>query len=130
MEKLDPTVKRETVYILICTTLCSALMQAVFLIIGEWDYTVLLGNVLGLITAVVNFLLMGITVQRAVNEESKQAARRIRASQSYRLIFQGVVLVLAAVLDAINLWAAALPLLFPRVGVQLRPLFDKKRGKG
>ena len=130
MSKVDPTVRRETAYIAVVTLLLSMLMQIVFVIIGQWDFTVLLGNLLGGVTAVGNFFLMGLTVQRALADDQKQAARRVHASQSYRLILQGVVLVLAAVLNCFNLWAAALPLLFPRIGVQFRPLFLKQKDGG
>ena len=130
MSRVDPAVKRETTYIAAVTLLLSALMQIVFAVIGQWNLAVLFGNLLGGVTAVGNFFLMGLTVQKAVAEEEKKAARRVRASQSYRLILQGVALVLAAVLDCFNLWAAALPLLFPRVGVQLRPLFNKQTDGG
>jgi len=44
MVYLDPTVKRETGYSLIVSLLCSILMQAVFLVVGKWDYTVLAGS--------------------------------------------------------------------------------------
>lgn len=131
MNGVDPIVKRETAYITIVTVAFSALMQVVFFLMGKWDLTVLFGNLLGVVAAVGNFFLMGLTVQKALLEEQKKAARRVRASQSYRLILQGAVLVLAAVLPTcFNLWSTALPLLFPRVGVQLRPLFSKKMDGG
>ena len=47
VKKVDAVVMKETRYIAIAVLLCSMLMQAVFLIIGKWDYTVLLGNLLG-----------------------------------------------------------------------------------
>ena len=37
MKALDPTVKRETRYILLVSLLCSMLLQAVFLVLGKWD---------------------------------------------------------------------------------------------
>ena len=73
MKKIDPTVVKETVYITAFTIIFSMLMQAVFLIVQKWDYTVLLGNLLGIIAVVLNFLLMGITVQNAVLKEEKDA---------------------------------------------------------
>lgn len=54
MKKVDKTVLRETGYIALFVILLSVLMQAVFLIIGKWDYTVLLGNLLSA-AAVGNF---------------------------------------------------------------------------
>ncbi len=125
---IDKTVAKETRYIAAWVVVFSVLMQGVFLLIGEWDYTVLLGNLLGAATAVGNFLLMGLTVQKAVAEEQKDAARRIRMSQSYRLMMQGAVLIAAALIPIFSLWAAAVPLLFPRFAIMVRPWFDKHKG--
>ena len=71
MKKIDPTVLKETKYIALWVLIFSALMQAVFLVLRAWDYTVLLGNLLGGGVAVLNFLLMGITVQNALQKEEK-----------------------------------------------------------
>ena len=56
--KIDPTVRKETLYIGVAVLILSALMEAVFLIIGKWDYTVLLCNLLSGCAAVLNFFLM------------------------------------------------------------------------
>ena len=125
---IDKTVAKETRYIAAWVLIFSALLQVVFAVIGKWDYTVLLGNLLGGGVAVGNFLLMGLTVQKAVTEEQSPAARRIRMSQSYRLLLQGVALIIAAVVPWFSLWAAAVPLLFPRFAVMMRPWFNKKDG--
>ena len=47
MKRIDQTVLTETGYIAVWEVIFSVLMQAVFLIAGIWDYTVLLGNLLG-----------------------------------------------------------------------------------
>ena len=103
----------------------SLLTQGVCLIAGWWSLPVLLGNLLGAVTAVGNFFAMGLTVQKALGQEKKQAVNTIRLSQSGRLILQGIVLVLAAVLDCFNLYTAAIALLLPRAGILFRPLFGK-----
>ena len=61
--KIDKTVIKETKYIASFVIIFSVLMQAVFLIIGKWDYTVLIGNLWGIIIAVGNFFVMGLFVQ-------------------------------------------------------------------
>ena len=43
MSGLDPAVKKETLYAAAWVLLLSLLMQAVFLIAGKWDLSVLLG---------------------------------------------------------------------------------------
>ena len=60
--KVDKTVAKETEYIAFFSVVLSVLMQAVFLIIGKWNYTVLLGNIWGIIIAVGNFFVMGLFV--------------------------------------------------------------------
>ena len=55
----------ETGYIAVWVVIFSTLMQAVFLIARGWNVTVLFGNLLGAAAAVLNFFLMGLTVQSA-----------------------------------------------------------------
>jgi hypothetical protein len=55
LSKIDPTVRRETVYIGVWVLVFSVLMEAVFLVLNAWDITVLLGNLLGAFAAVLNF---------------------------------------------------------------------------
>ena len=82
-----------------------------------------LGSILGSVTAVGNFLLMGLTVQKALEKDKKDAARTVQLSQSGRLMLQGAMLVLAACLPRVfNLWAAMVPLLVPTLTVRLRHL--------
>ena len=85
MKKIDAVVIKETKYIGLWTLVLSLLMQAVFLVIGRWDYTVLLGNLLSGAAAILNFLLMGITVQRALGKEEAEAKTFIKMSQLYVL---------------------------------------------
>ena len=127
MKKIDATVLKETVYIAAWVLIFSALMQSVFLVIGKWDYTVLLGNLLSGCAVVLNFFLMAQTVCKAVEREAGDAKNLMKLSQTYRFLFLVAVVVLGATLSCFNLWATAIPLLFPRIAIAFRPLFDKKR---
>ncbi len=126
MTKLDPTVKKETVYIAIFSLLCSMLMQAVFLVIGKWDYTVLLGNLLGLIASVGNFLLLGITVQNALGKEEKDARDFMKVSQRLRTLMLFAVAIVGYLLAVFNTVALVIPYLFPRLAIAFRPLLNKQ----
>ena len=79
------------------------------------------------ITAVGNFLLMCLMVQKAVTQTEKQAKNTVKLSQSLRLMMQGLMLVLAAVIPVLNIWAAAIPLLIPRIAISVRELRNAKR---
>lgn len=61
--KIDPAVREETARVAAGTLILTVLMIAVFLILGKFDHTVLLGALLGCATAIGNFFLMALTVQ-------------------------------------------------------------------
>ena len=124
--KVDKTVKRETLYIAAVTVIRSALLQALFLVAGWWNYTVLTGNLLGGSVAVLNFFLMGLTVQKAVTKDEKDAAAFMKGSQALRNVMLVVAAVLGAALPVFHLWGTLIPLFFPTLAVRLRPLFGKE----
>ena len=127
MKKIDPTVVRETYYIFTFTIILSVFMEAVFLIIGKWDLTVLFGNILGAAAAVGNFLLLGLTVQSAVLKEEKEARNLIKLSQTLRFFLLIAVAVVGYLVPIFNPIAVVIPLLFPRVAIALRPLVMKNK---
>ena len=123
MAHIDPAVKKETGYVALWVAVAILPVQAVFLLLGWWSLPVLWGSLLGSVTAIGNTLMVGLMVQKAVTQTQKQAKNTVRLSQGGRLLMQGAVLVLAAVLPGVfNLWAAALPLLVPRIAVSYRQL--------
>ncbi len=124
--KIDRTVKRETCYIGLWVLVFSLIMEGVFLLIGAWDPTVLWGNLFGGAVSVGNFLALGITVQKAVGKDEKRAREIMSLSQKIRLLVLFVAALLGALLPCFNIFAALLPLLFPRIAILIRPLFGKK----
>ena len=128
MKKADPVVRKETLRIALWVGVLILPVQAVFLLCRWWDYTVLLGSLLGSATAVFNFYLMGRMIQRALTQTEKQAKNSIRLSQGGRLLMQGALLMLAALLPRVfNIWAAAIPLLLPRLIVSVYAKREAKR---
>ncbi|MBQ4067127.1 MAG: ATP synthase subunit I [Clostridia bacterium] len=128
MKKIDPTVKKETLYILVFTVILSALMQSVFLIIGKWEAELLYGNLVGIAAAVGNFFLMGLSVQRALEKDEKDAKGYMRFSQSLRFLGLFSVAVVAYLVPFLNPVTLVLTYLFPRVAIAFRPLFNKRSG--
>ena len=126
MVKTDSAVYRETKYIAVFCAVLSVLMQAVFVAIKRWDYTVLLGNLLSLFAAVANFYLMGVSLEKALSSEKREAEKIMRASQSFRNIGIFIAVAIGVVLPYFNTVATILPVFFPRVAVAFRPLFKEK----
>ena len=128
---MDPAVKKETGYITVWVLLLSLLMEAVFLLIRQWDLSVLFGDLGGAVLAVGNFFLLAYTVSRAVDKgKPEEAATRVKATATLRLLGVGALCALLIGVFKTNVFATLIPLLFPRVGIAFRPMLDRKRGTG
>ena len=125
---ISPVIKKETGYVAIWVAAAILPVQAVFLLCGWWNWAVLWGSLLGSATAIGNTLMVGLMVQKAVAQAEKQAKNTVRFSQGGRLLMQGAVLVLAAVIPTVfNIWSAAIPLLVPNIAVRVRGLYEAKK---
>lgn len=125
--RIEPAVKKETKYILGMSLLFSVLMELIFWAVGHMDHTVPLGNLLGVVIAVLNFFLMGLTVQNSIGLDEKAASEKLKLSQRLRML---MVIALAAVgvgLPCFNSLAVVIPLFFPRIAIALWPLFNKEQ---
>ncbi|MBR2943901.1 MAG: ATP synthase subunit I [Clostridia bacterium] len=145
MKKIDSVVLKETAFIAIISFIMSAFMQAIFLIVSywlpeAWDWRVLVGNLIGLASCVLNFFLMALTVQRALDKEPKDAKNYMRLSQMLRTLMLFVIALGAYLIDLFAfdnsvsfILAVVIPYIFPRIAVMLRPLASKikqRRNKG
>lgn len=126
MRKIDPTVLKETKYIALVTLLLGVLQQAVFLIIGKWSLSVLIGGVYGWEAALGNFFLMALSVQKAVSQEEKDAKNTMKLSQNMRLLGLFVLALIAYLLPFVSTISAILPYLYPRIAIALIPIFRKQ----
>ena len=150
--KVQPAVQAETKKMALGVGVLTILMIAVFLIIRQFDYTVLLGAGLGFAAAVGNFFLMALTVQKVtgsmpvlpkkeeeneeteeeekeqpLSDEAKQAGKQMQLSFLLRMLMLGGVAALAVTAPIFHPWAALLPMLFPRIVIALRSLFENKQ---
>ena len=129
--KLQPASQREVKRIACGTAACGvalvAVMFALSLIgVGVFDYTVFTGAVGGCIVAVLNFSLMCMTIQRAVNISEQKAMKSfIQGSYNGRLLLQAGWIVAAYLMPWANIFSAAIPLLFPNLMI----FYLQARGK-
>ncbi len=127
MKKIDKTVLKETGFVLVFVVILSVLMESVYLIIGKWNYTILLGNILGAFAAAGNFLLLGLTVQSALGKEEKEAKNRMKLSQMMRMLMLFIVALIGYLVPVFDIVAVVIPFVFPRIAVALRYFFIKKK---
>ena len=137
--KLQPAVKQETRKIALGVAALSAVMLVVFLAIGRFDLSVLLGALLGAAAATGNFFLMAISVQQVAEERAaspaeedsaqadKAVRRKMQLSYTWRMLLLGGVAVLALLLPCFQPVATVLPFLFPRAVIALEGLMMKKK---
>ncbi len=126
MNSVDKTVLKETKYISFVVIILSVLMNIVFVIYNKWDYKVLLGNVVSAIVGILNFLVMGITVQKALAKDAQDAKKIIKISQSARNLAMFVIIGAGVLLPWFNTISIIVPLFFPRLAIMLRPLWKGK----
>ena len=149
--QIQPAVKQETAKIAVGVGVLSALMAAVYLIIGRFTYRVLLGTLLGAAFAVGNFFLMALSVQRAaarmngvqlplreeeedgcepaaqeLSPQAKQARQRMQLSYTGRMLMLAGMAALAYLLPCFELIPSLIPLLFPRIVIFIQGIMMKK----
>lgn len=116
--KIQKAIWQETRNIAAGVIALSAVMQAVFFLIGKWDMTVLWGNLLGAGYAILNFFLLGLTVQKvAADADEKRGKSLMQFSYSTRMFFTMVVVFLGISVPLFHWIAVFVPQLFPRITI-------------
>lgn len=96
-----------------------------------FDYRVILSGVIGGGVAVLNFFLMGITVQKVTETSDEQlAVRKMRTSYTWRMLFQGLWAALACLLPCFQFAAGLIPLLIPGASIKIRGITNRSKGGG
>jgi len=141
--KPQKTVVRETVRIAIGVFAMVAVMLAVYGIIGKFSQGVLWGGLYTGALAVLNFFIMGLTVQSVAetaaekertDEEMENLKKRMKAkmqlSYSYRMIFVFAMVIIGISVFKFDALATILPLVFPRFVITALNLKGSSSSKG
>lgn len=129
MNNIDPTVIKETRFVAAFVLILSMLMEAVFLIIGKWDLTVLWGNLLSAGVSILNFFLLGLTVSKAMKRDEKDMNAYMKMSKAYRFLFVAAVIGVGLYFKCFNDIAVLLPVSFPFIAIIIRGAIIKKSTK-
>ena len=128
----------ETLFVLGGSLLLSAVMHAVYLIIGRWTLGVLWGSLVTVAATTANFYAMCRTLQNAVEAglTQEQIKGRMKISQGLRLLVLALVIGGCAYLSTVtdppvfDLWALLIPLFFGRVTLSVRSLWLRRADDG
>lgn len=120
--KLQSASRKEITRITIGTLVCDGIMIAgLFLLsqfgIGKFELgRILLGAACGTAVAVLNFTILCLTVQSALEIESKRKMKaRFQLSYNIRMVLQAGWVVASFLIKPIHFVAGAAPILFPHV---------------
>lgn len=129
--KLSPAIIKETKHIAAGVLIGDVVMIAVFAVLKRLDYTVFLGALLGTAAAVLNFFVMGVRAQKAM-EDPDRARFIIQRSYTVRMLGMVAVMALGVIADCFHVVAVVLPLLFPSITIKMMQLlgFFKSEQKG
>ena len=127
--KIEPAVKLESKRIAIGVLAMSVIMEIVFVVLGRFDYTVLLGNLLGGGWAILNFFLMALAVQKSGKKDLPQEAKLVlQNSYTRRLLLSVAILLIGIKVEYFNWISVVIPLIFPRITIAIikLPIFQRK----
>ncbi|MDY5350273.1 MAG: ATP synthase subunit I [Candidatus Ventricola sp.] len=127
-QKPQETVLRETKRIAAGVFSMLAIMLIVYAAMGRFSLAVVLGGLIGALYAVLNFLLLGMTVQKVADmrEENEELARmQMKSSYNMRMVIMILLIVVAFALPFVDGLACMIPMLFPRLTIFVLQLTGK-----
>jgi len=123
-------VYHETAIVALGVLICVALMLAVYALLSRFNSTVLLGGIIGLLLAVLNFFFMAVgaslAVDKAANQDVAGGKKQIKLSYTFRMIAIFVILFACVRSGLCNALASVLPLVFVRPVLTVAEFFRKK----
>ena len=124
---------QETAVVLIGVAVCTAVMVAVFALMGYFDASVLWGSIIGAILAVGNFFFMAIgaslAADKAENQDVKGGQALLQMSMLIRYAVLFVLLIACEKSGLFNKIALVLPLVFFRPVLTIGEFFRKSGDK-
>ena len=126
--KPQETVLRETRRIAVGVFSMLAIMLVVYAAMGRFSLAVVLGGLIGSLYAVINFLLLGMTVQKVaeMREGNEELARmQMKSSYNMRMVIMILLIVVAFALPFVDGLACMIPMLFPRLTIFVLQLTGK-----
>ena len=127
--KIDKTVIKETRSITVGQVCLCAVMLTVFYFITGLNAKILIGAIASSAVAILNYFLIGLTVQKALNSSTEDQTRLMKISQTVRLMAIALVIIVFIAIAKLDPFATLIPLLFPRITILFRTVFLKVQGK-
>ncbi|MBR0367821.1 MAG: hypothetical protein IJH86_05440 [Clostridia bacterium] len=138
--KPDSAVRRETARVAAGVFALVAAMLAVYAVIGKFSVSALLGGVYTGLLTVVNFFVMGMTVQGITDRAAEKARteqeiaeltlemkNRMKLSYNLRMIALFALMVVGISVFKFDPIATILPILFPTIVIRVLQIMEARR---
>ena len=123
-------VLKETALIATGELICIAIMCLIYVLIGKFQISVLLGGLVGLLVATGNFFALAVVATLASDKAEAgdpiTGQKLMKSSYPIRLLVMAGVLILCAKSGVFDVLALVLPLLFVRPILTIAEFFRKK----
>lgn len=123
----------ETLIILVGEMVCTAVMLGIFVLLGRFDRTVLLGGVIGALLTTANFFFMSVGAMIAADKAEAQDAAggktTVKTSYLLRMVVLALLLFAFAKSGLCDAVALVLPLAFVRPTITIAEFFRKSGEK-
>lgn len=128
--KFDPEVKKENIKMALGCFVCSAVVAAVFAVIGKFDLAVLIGALIGWVASYGNFYLMSVGVIKAL-ETGDEVTAKLKMRSSYILRTVALIAIIGASVyfDFINWIPVVLSVFYPRVVITACSIFSTLKNR-
>ncbi len=121
---------RDTAMLALGEGICTAVMIGFFVLLKQYDLSVLLGGLMGCLITVANFFFLAVVAQiateRAVAQDVDGAKKLLQTSQTYRFLAVAAVLFACAMSGVFHVLALVLPLVFQRPVLLVSEFFREK----
>lgn len=125
---MSAMIKRELKFLLPRAAVFDIVVYLISLPVYKLGAEVPLGLLAGTAVMLLNFIILGMSAERAVERSVSSAKRLMFGSYLLRLTITGVLFFAGVKLPQINLFAAAIPQLYPKVAYTLDAMIKRKGG--
>lgn len=106
---------KETKKVAITLGVLSIGIVIVTLMLDIFGWGIVWSILYGFVLCLLNFILLGTVVDKALSMPPRQAKRHIQINYAVRFILAGVILAIPFIVDGMNGWCSAVLMLAPKV---------------
>ena len=123
--KFSSDVKKHILFVSGISSILTAVMLGIFTLAGQFSLSVLWGALSGLFLVCLNFVLLAVTLNKAIDSDSrgKAVAGISYTSRMLLLLIGGMV---AIVYFKVNPIAMIIPYIFPRISIAVIQMLDAR----